>query len=89
MVELNCQNIDRLNHNVHTLHNYTNQLQGSQKEAVAKLNELYAFQEVSLLLTALETSVSSIMHTNELVLRNVVDASRGKVTVSSLHYTYM
>ena len=36
------------------------------------------------MLAALETSVTSIVHTNELVLRNVVDASRGKVTSALL-----
>ena len=84
MVELNCKNIDRLNHNVHALLNYTEQLKSALSESFAKLNELHVFQEVSLLLAALETSVTSIVHTNEVVLRNVVDASRGKVTSALL-----
>lgn len=84
MVELNRRNIDRLNHKLHTLLNYTNQLKSSLNETFARLNELYVFHEASLLLAALETSVTSIMHTNELILRNVVDASRDKVTSSLL-----
>ena len=43
VVELNCKNIDRLNHNVHTLLNYTEQLQSALSEAFAKLNELHTF----------------------------------------------
>lgn len=42
------------------------------------------FKKFFLLLAALEASVTSIMHTNELVLRNVVDVSRGKVTSALL-----
>ena len=84
MVKLNCKNIERLNQNVHTLFNYTTQLKGALSEAVVKINELYAFHEVSLLLAALETSVMSIMHTNDLILRNVVDASHGRVTSALL-----
>ncbi len=107
MVQLNCKNIEHLNHNAHTLLNYTNQFRTSLSEAFARLHEhtlliytnqfrtslseafarlheQYAFHKVSLLLSALETSVTSVMRTNELIFRNVVDASRGRVTSSLL-----
>ena len=83
-VRLNCRNIERLDNNVQVVFNYTNQLRSSINLAFANLNKLYAFNEVSLVLTALETSITSILHANELILRNIVDASRGKVTSSLL-----
>ncbi len=55
MVQLNCKNIERLNHNIHTFLTYTNQVWTSLSETFARLHEQYAFHKVSLLLSALET----------------------------------
>ncbi len=75
MVRLNLKNTARLNHSARTFLNYTNQLSTFISEAFARVHEQYTLHEDSLLLNALETYVTPIMHTNELILRNVVDAS--------------
>ena len=41
-----------------------------------------ALDEVFLILNVLDNSIRTIIHANDLILRNVVDASRGKVTSS-------
>ena len=44
--------------------------------------DVYHFMTMSQALPALENVVDSMLHTNQLLLQNVVDASRGRVTNS-------
>ncbi len=41
---------------------------------------MYDFMTISQLLLVLETAVNSLLHTNQLVVQNVVDAAHGRVT---------
>ncbi len=84
LVHLNCENIKRLNDNIHTVLNYTNALSKTLHEVITQQYEEYTFHEVSLLLSSLEISVNSIVNSNSIILRNIVDASRSKVTSSLL-----
>ena len=81
-VDLNCRNIARLNEGMIKLVNYTNILGASLNKAFLNIDVSYAIDEVFMVLNALENSVNTIMHANDLVLRNVVDASRGRVSSS-------
>ncbi len=46
------------------------------------MNSLYAFEVLEQALAALETSDQSILNTNNQIVQNLVDASRGRVTSS-------
>ena len=81
-VVLNCRNITRLNEGMIKLVNYTNILGASFNKAFLNIDVSYAIDEVLMVLNALENSINTIMHANELVLRNVVDTSRGRVSSS-------
>ncbi len=59
------------------IHSYTCRLVASLSTAMNKFNRLLVFEQA---LSTLQTAVSSLLHTNSVMVQNIVDASRGKVT---------
>ena len=49
-------------------------------QAFASLRNLYAFNELLLTVPALENTFRTIMQANQRIIRNVVDASKEKLT---------
>jgi len=61
---------------------YTNTLRSALNTILTNLDSMYEFMIANQALPALENTVNSLMHTNQLVIQNVVDAARGQVTTS-------
>lgn len=81
-INLNCRNIARLEKQISELASYTNLLGHSVNEMLRKLDSLYEFSVMEQALSALENVVSSLLHTNHRITRNIVDAAMGRVTTS-------
>ncbi len=82
VINLNSQNTSRLDRKLQDVVNYTNILRASLNTVLQSMNILYAFEVLEQALAALETSAQSILNTNNQIIQNLVDASRGRVTSS-------
>ncbi len=82
VISLDSQNIARLDRKLQDVANYTNILRASLNTVLQSMNSLYAFEVLEQALAALETSAQSILNTNNQIIQNLVDASRGRVTSS-------
>ncbi len=72
-IKMNSLHISRLEHAVQDIAFYSRTLASS-------VNELWTGMELVLqVLFALESAVNSVLHTNALVIQNVVDADCGRV----------
>ena len=83
-VQLNCQNIARLDNNLHVMINYTNILREAIYRHTTVMDFLLKDSEVTLALPMLENALNSILRTNDQVIKNLVDGSIGRVTSSLL-----
>ncbi len=79
---LNSSNIARLEQQMHDVASYTATLRTSLNAVLTSLKKLYAMAVIGQALLPLENAVNSLLSTNALVIRNVVDAARGRVTDS-------
>lgn len=79
-IHLNCRNIAKLEKHVSDLALYTNQLKSALSNALVKLSSIYGFMVLHQALPALENAVYSLLHTNQFVIQEVVDAAHGLVT---------
>ncbi len=79
---LNSRNIARLVQQMHDVGSYTATLRTSLNAVLTSLKNLYAMKVLGQALPALENAVNSLLRTNALVIRDVVDAARGRVTDS-------
>ncbi len=82
VINLNSQNIARLDRKLQDVTNYTNILRAYLNTVFQSMNSLYAFEVLDQALAALETSAQSVLNTNNQIIQNLVDASRGRVTSS-------
>ncbi len=64
VINLNSQNIARLDRKLQDVANYTNILRASLNKVFQSMNSLYAFEVLDQALAALETSAQSILNTN-------------------------
>ena len=81
-LHFNCFRISKLEQHVNDLAQYSTKLQSALNTALNSLKDIYNFMTISQVLPVLENVVNSMLHTNQLILQNVVDASRGRVTNS-------
>ncbi len=59
---------------------YVNQLKSALNNVLISVDSLYDFMTISQLLLVMETAVNSLLHTNQLVVQNVLDAAHGRVS---------
>ncbi len=81
-ITLNSRNIARLEQQMHDVASYTATLRTSFNALLTSHKNLYAMEVIGQALLALENAVNSLLRTNALVIRNVVDAACGRVTDS-------
>ncbi len=79
-IHINCRNIARLEKHVSDLGLYVNQLKSELNNILASVDSMCDFMTIAQLLSAMETAVNSLLHTNQLVVQNVVDAANGRVS---------
>ena len=81
-IQINCQKLIRLDRHVAELGTFVNRLKLSLDQVFEKLNSFYDFLVLGQALPALENAVNSLLHTNQQIITNVVDAAHGRVTPS-------
>ncbi len=79
-INLNCRHLARLDCKLQDVANYTNTLHCAVNKVFKALDSLYTFGVLEQALAALETGVTSILTTNNQIIQNLVEASRGRVT---------
>ena len=79
-VMINCKKLAKLDRHVNDLGLYVNRLRLALNKVLATLDSLYDFMVLTQALPALENAVNSLVHTNQEVISNVVDAVHGRVT---------
>ncbi len=77
VITLNSHHIQRIEQHLVDIHLFTHRLVASFNSAMNTFNKLLFFEQA---LSALESSVSSLLHTNGILIQNIVDASRSRVT---------
>ncbi len=81
-IHLNSQNIKRLEQQVQDIASYTNILKFSLNTMLVYIRNIYSANVVVQALAALQNVVNSFLHTNSLIVQNIVDTARGRVTSS-------
>ncbi len=74
-IHINCRNIARLEKHVPDQGLYVNQLKSALNNVLTSVDSMYDFMTISQLLPVMETAVNFLLHTNQLVVQNVVDAT--------------
>ncbi len=77
VITLNSHHMQRIEQHLVDIHSFTHHLVASFNSAMKKCNKLLVFEQA---LSALESSVSSLLHTNSILVQNIVGASRSRVT---------
>ncbi len=78
VITLNSHHIQRTEQHLVDIHSFTHCLVASFNSAMNTFNKLVLVFEQAL--SALESSVSSLLHTNGILVQHIVDASRSRVT---------
>ena len=81
-VNLNSRNLAKLEQHVNDLAEYMSLVTEQLNDILHKVENLYAYGLMGQELTIIENTVASLLHTNDQIIRNVVDAARGRVTSS-------
>ncbi len=81
-INLNSRNIATLEQPMQDVASYTATLRSSLNKMLTSIKNLYEMATIGQALPALEHAVTSLLRTNSLIIRNVVDATRGRVTDS-------
>lgn len=81
-IHLHNRNIAKLEQHINDLGRHAELLRIQLNEALTNIKKLQAFAVIREALSALESTAASLLHTNEHLIRNVVDAARGRVTSS-------
>ncbi len=68
---------------------YVNQLKSALNIVLTSVDSVYDFMIISRLLPVMETVVNSLLHTNQLVVQNVVDAAHGRVSPTLFSETFL
>ncbi len=79
-VQLNCIKLAKLNRHVSDLGLYVNRLKLGLDRVFATLESYYYFMVLHQAIPSLENAVNSLIHTNQQIINNVVDAANGRVT---------
>ncbi len=81
-IRSNSKHTARLEQYVHDIASYTATLRLSLNKVLTTIKSLYDLSIIGQALPALENAVNSLLRTNALVIQNVVDAARDRVTSS-------
>ncbi len=81
-INLNSRNIAKLEQQMHDVASYTATLRSSLNKMLTSIKHIYEMTTIGQALPALENPVTSLLRSNSLIIRNVVDATRGRVTDS-------
>ncbi len=81
-IQINCQRLAKLDRHVSHLGLYVNRLKLGLNKVLATIDSLYHFMVLNQAFPSLENAVSSLLHTNQQIMSNVVDAVHGRVTPS-------
>ncbi len=79
-IQINCQKLARLDRHVAELGMYVNRMKLALDQVFETLNSFYDFLTLTQALPALENTVNSLLHVNQQIINNVVDAAQGRVT---------
>ncbi len=77
VITLNSHHIQRIEQHLVYIHSFTHRLVASFNSAMNTFNKLLVFEQA---LSALQTSVSSLLHTNGILVQNIVETSRSRFT---------
>ena len=81
-IGLNYRNIARLDLHVQDLILFSNAMRSSLNNVLQQATSLHDMLTMNQALSILENTVNSLLHTNLLVIQNLVEAARGRVTSS-------
>ncbi len=81
-IQINCQWLVKLDRHVSDLGLYVNQLKLGLNEVLATIDSLYHFMVFNQALYSLENEVISLLHTNQHIMSNLVDAKHGRMIPS-------
>ncbi len=81
-IHFNSKHIARFEQDVHDIDSYTSTLRLSLNNVLTTIKSLYDLNIIGQALPTLENIVNSLLRTNALVIQNVMDAARGRVTSS-------
>ena len=79
-IRINCVRLAKLGQHVDELGTYANRLKLALDKILSSVDSVYEFMVIHQALPALENSVNTIMHANQQIISNVVDAVHGRVT---------
>ena len=79
-IQINCKRLAKLDRHVTDLGLYVNRLNLALNKVLKTLDSMYHFMVLNQALPAVENAVHSLMHTNQQIITNVVDAVHGRVT---------
>ena len=79
-IEINCQRLAKLDQHVSDLGLYVNRLKLGLNKVLETIDSLYHFMVLNQALPALENAINSLLHVNQQIVTNVVDAVHGRVT---------
>ncbi len=81
-INMNSVHIDRLEHAVQDIYSYSRAVRTALNTVIEDVKGLHEMARINQALPALESAINLILPTNNLVIQNVVDADRGRVTSS-------
>ncbi len=84
-VNMNSLHINRLEEAVQDIASYSRTVRTALNAMIADVKGIYEMVLINQALPALESAINSVLHTNNLVIQNVVDADRGWETSSLFH----
>ena len=79
-VQINCQRLAKLDRHVKDLGLYVNRLKLSMDNIFETLDSMYHYMVFNQALPALENAVNGLLHANQQIITNLVDATNGRVT---------
>lgn len=82
VIDLNSENIARLEMLLKDLTSYATEMRSSINNLLEEDEDIHAVLIMNQALSILDSTLNSLLHTNRIVIQNLIDAGRGKVTSS-------
>ena len=82
VIHLNSRNIVKLNQHIKNIEKHAELLRTQLNKAFTNIRNIHHYAVIGEALSALENAAASLLHTNERIVSNIVDAARGRVTSS-------
>ncbi len=81
-INMNSLHIDRFEHAVQDIASYARTVRTALNAVIEDMKDIHEMGLINQALPTLESAINSVLRTNNLVIQNVVDADRGRVTSS-------